>query len=156
MMIWGQEMFSADLVFLSWSTSTSRLLGCFSRRVEEVLPRMFIWCWKCFNYSVLWGKCMFCLQITVTIHWVEAERCSIASQALLRLSLLYCLRHLLAVNWLVGKKTADLSWIMKSLGNLSLPLFLTPPLKENTQHDSPKKENNENQYNFIILEILDS
>ena len=40
--ICGQQMFSADFVFLSWSLSTSRLLGCFSNRVEEVLPKLFM------------------------------------------------------------------------------------------------------------------
>ena len=36
-MVGARNMFSADLVFLSWDLSTSKLLGCFSRKVELVL-----------------------------------------------------------------------------------------------------------------------
>ena len=50
--IWGQKMFSADFVFLNWSPSTSRLLGCFRSRVDEVFPNLFISCWKVFYIYV--------------------------------------------------------------------------------------------------------
>ena len=61
------------------------------------------------------------------VHWLEAEWISDAPTGLvyfLLLNLLNSIRHLFAVDWLVGKKAPNFTWVIKSEGEARTRLIL--------------------------------
>ena len=118
-MVGAGNMFSADLVFLSSDLSTSRLLGCFSRKVELVLALPMV------SRVVLRQPRRGGWMLYSPPGQMSKEFPDLSFSFLLHL---YLLSHLLAVDRLVGQQPAQLVCQEDGLGYADSSIDILPHL----------------------------